>query len=82
MSIVPGGISDENVAVLSAEGEEGIMHAWGGRKSRSGAVLMVLLDTEALPLGDLEVGSLDEVPMTNGLCTLSLTAISKAILVV
>jgi hypothetical protein len=45
-------------------------------------VLMVLLDTEAFPLGDLEVGSLDEVPMTNGLCNLLLTAISKAILVV
>lgn len=81
MSIIPGGDGDETVAALSAEGEEGSMHAWGGRKSRSGVVLMVLLDTEAFPLGDLEVGILDEVPMTNGLCNLSLIAISKAILV-
>ena len=78
MSTWSGSNGDENAAAFSAEGEG--MHAWGGRKGRTGVVLMVLLDTEAFPLGDLEVGSLDEVPMTNGLCNLSLTAISKAIL--
>ena len=78
--MISGGDGDEDAAVFSTEGE--CMLAWGDRKRRSGVVLMVLLDTEAFPLGDLEVGSLDEVPMTNGLCNLLLTALSKAILVV
>ena len=79
--MISGGDGEKDATAFFREGEG--MPAWGDRKERrSGVVLMVLLDTEAFPLGDLEVGSLDEVPMTNGLCNLSLTAISKAILVV
>ena len=79
--MITGGDSKSvGVAALSPVERCGVHEEEGLKKS--GEVLIVLLDTEACPLGGLVVENLEEVPMINGLCSLLLSAISKAKLVV